>query len=74
MKPNCECMEMTIQRLKEFYPNYTHVYFNDIELLSGGLTNAVTIEMGKKKNYLIVKHAYCPFCGKKYAANKEVKP
>jgi len=74
MKPNCSCMETTIERLKEFYPNYTNVYFGDMELLSGGLTNAVTIEMGKKKKYLIIQHAYCPFCGKKYAANKEVKP
>ena len=78
MKPNCSCMEMTIQRLKEFYPNYTHVYFDDMDLLSGRLTNSVTIEMGKmtldkKKKHIIVTHAYCPFCGKKYAANKELK-
>jgi len=78
MKPNCSCMEMIIERLKEFYPNYTKVYFGDVDLLSGSLMNRVTIEMGKmtldkKKKHIIVTHAYCPFCGKKYAANKELK-
>lgn len=42
-------MKMTIERMKEFYPNYTEVYFDDTDLLSGGLANTVTIEMGKKK-------------------------
>ncbi len=73
MTPNCSCMKMTIERMKEFYPDYTEVYFDDMDLLSGGLANTVTIEMGKKKKHLIIKHSFCPFCGKKYAANKDAR-
>jgi len=75
MKPDCKCVEQIIDRTKEHFPKDSKLYFNDEDLLSGRLSNSVTIMPDKRRHSktLVIFHAYCPFCGKKYVANKEVK-
>ena len=69
MKPDCNCVERIIQELQLEWKDATMVYFPDMNLFSGTLTNKIISEKdGKKlrKFQRTIVHNYCPFCGKKH--------
>ena len=82
MKPNCNCNEELIKKIKEKnnLNGEAFIYFRDLNIFNGALTNAIIIEekvttkAGKQRNkssHVNIVHNYCPFCGVAYQADSQ---
>lgn len=64
----CNCVNETVAKFKEMYPDAERVSYQNIELMSGKVYSTIELKLKDKKKPIekMLLHSYCPTCGKKY--------